>query len=206
MVVTLHRTKLLNLQHLNKKRKMEFQQTSIPGVVVIRPKVFEDSRGYFSETWREDLFVQNIGNVHFVQDNESMSSRNVLRGLHYQKGTASQAKLVRVTRGCVLDVAVDLRRSSPTFGRWVAEELSAENHRQLFIPKGFAHGFAVLSDTAQFQYKVDAPYCPQAEVTLLWNDPDIAVQWPSGLSPELSARDTKGLSLEQLMLEGLLFP
>ena len=139
---------------------MEFIEQSIPGVYVIEPKKFGDARGYFMETYRQDLFEQHVGKIDFVQDNESRSTYGVLRGLHFQKGEFSQAKLVRVIEGCVLDVAVDLRKSSPTFGKYVAVELSSENARQLFIPRGFAHGFLVLSPTATFVYKVDNVYAP----------------------------------------------
>ena len=160
---------------------MNYIKTEIPGVWVIEPKVFSDARGYFMETWRESELNEALGHdVHFVQDNQSKSSRGVLRGLHFQKGEASQAKLVRVLQGTVVDVAVDLRRSSPTFGRHVAVELSAENNRQLFIPRGFAHGFQVLSDTAVFTYKVDNRYAPEAECSIRLDDPELGIQWPIG--------------------------
>lgn len=159
--------------------KMEYIKTAIDGVWVLEPKVFGDHRGYFFESWRQQDFDANIGrHVEFVQDNESKSTRGVLRGLHYQKGEFSQAKLVRVIQGRVLDVAVDIRKSSPTFGQYVAVELSDENHRQLFIPRGFAHGFLVLSDTAVFTYKVDNMYAPQAEAGIRWDDADIGIKWP----------------------------
>ena len=157
---------------------MEFKKTAIEGVYVIEPRVFNDARGYFFEAWKKEEFEQNIGKVEFVQDNESKSSYGVLRGLHYQKGDASQAKLVRVIKGKVLDVAVDIRKSSPTFGQHVMVELSDENKRQFFIPRGFAHGFLVLSDEAIFTYKVDNAYAPQADAGIRWNDPDINIQWP----------------------------
>jgi dTDP-4-dehydrorhamnose 3,5-epimerase len=157
---------------------MEYKETAIKGVYVIEPRVFNDARGYFFEAWKQAEFEANIGQVNFVQDNESKSSRGVLRGLHYQKGDASQAKLVRVIKGRVLDVAVDLRRSSETFGQHVMVELSDENKRQFFIPRGFAHGFLVLSDEAIFTYKVDNPYAPQADAGIRWNDPDLAIAWP----------------------------
>lgn len=157
---------------------MEFKKTSIDGVYVIEPRVFNDARGYFFETWKKSEFEANIGPVEFVQDNESKSSFGVLRGLHYQKGEFSQAKLVRVIKGKVLDVAVDIRKSSPTFGKYVMVELSDENKRQFFIPRGFAHGFLVLSDEAIFTYKVDNAYAPQADAGIRWNDPDINIQWP----------------------------
>ena len=145
---------------------------------MIEPKVFNDARGYFMEAFKEEEFRANIGDVHFVQDNESKSSFGVLRGLHYQKGEYSQAKLVRVIKGKVLDVAVDLRRSSPTFGKYVSVELSEENKRQFFIPRGFAHGFLVLSDEAIFTYKVDNGYAPQAEASIRFNDETVGIDWP----------------------------
>ena len=157
---------------------MEFKKTAIEGVYVIEPRVFNDARGYFFEAWKKEEFEQNIGKVEFVQDNESKSSYGVLRGLHYQKGDASQAKLVRVIKGKVLDVAVDIRKSSPTFGQHVMVELSDENKRQFFIPRGFAHGFLVLSHEAIFTYKVDNVYAPQADAGIRWNDPDLGIEWP----------------------------
>ena len=157
---------------------MEFKKTAIEGVYIIEPKVFNDARGYFFEAWKKEEFESHVGPVDFVQDNESKSSYGVLRGLHYQKGEFSQAKLVRVIKGKVLDVAVDLRKSSPTFGQHVMVELSGENKRQFFIPRGFAHGFLVLSDEAIFTYKVDNVYAPQADAGIRWNDPDIGIEWP----------------------------
>ena len=171
---------------------MEYIKTAIEGVYVIEPKVFEDARGYFFETWKQGEFVANIGKVDFVQDNESKSSFGVLRGLHYQRGEFSQAKLVRVISGRVLDVAVDLRRNSPTFGQHVMVELSGENKRQFFIPRGFAHGFLVLSDEAIFTYKVDNAYAPQAEASILWNDEQLSIDWPLGENQLLlSEKDKK---------------
>ena len=157
---------------------MNYIQTEIEGVWIIEPKVFNDARGYFMEAFKEGEFRANIGNVHFVQDNESKSSFGVLRGLHYQKGEYSQAKLVRVIKGKVLDVAVDLRQSSPTFGKYVSVELSEENKRQFFIPRGFAHGFLVLSEEAIFTYKVDNGYAPQAEASIRFNDETVGIDWP----------------------------
>ena len=157
---------------------MEYRQTEINGVFIIEPRVFGDERGYFFEAWKRQEFEENIGKVNFIQDNESKSVFGVLRGLHYQKGELSQAKLVRVISGRVLDVAVDLRKDSPTFGKHVAVELSGDNKRQFFIPRGFAHGFLVLSDEAVFTYKVDNVYAPQAESSILWNDADLAIDWP----------------------------
>ena len=157
---------------------MNYIQTEIEGVWIIEPKVFNDARGYFMEAFKEGEFRANIGDVHFVQDNESKSSFGVLRGLHYQKGEYSQAKLVRVIKGKVLDVAVDLRQSSPTFGKYVSVELSEENKRQFFIPRGFAHGFLVLSEEAIFTYKVDNGYAPQAEASIRFNDETVGIDWP----------------------------
>lgn len=158
---------------------MNYIPTGIEGVWIVEPKVFEDARGYFMETWREEDFNRGVGReVRFVQDNQSKSTRGVLRGLHYQKGADSQAKLVRVLQGCVVDVAVDLRQDSPTFGRHVMVELSEDNKRQLFIPRGFAHGFQVLSDEAVFTYKVDNRYAPQSECSIRYDDPALAIAWP----------------------------
>ena len=177
---------------------MNYIETEIQGVYVLEPRVFQDARGYFMETWNQADFDKHVGKVTFIQDNESKSSYGVLRGLHYQKGEFSQAKLVRVIKGRVLDVAVDIRRSSPTFGKYVLAELSEENKRQLFIPRGFAHGFLVLSDEAVFTYKVDNVYAPQAEAGIKWNDEDIAIEWP--IDPKdliLSEKDTRALSLKE---------
>ena len=157
---------------------MEYEETDIKGVWVLTPKVFNDNRGYFFEAWKKSDFEAHVGKVDFIQDNESKSSYGVLRGLHYQKGTYSQAKLVRVIKGKVLDVAVDLRKSSPTFGKHVMVELSEDNKRQLFIPRGFAHGFLVLSPEAIFTYKVDNIYAPAHEASIRWNDPQIGINWP----------------------------
>ena len=157
---------------------MEYIETKIKGVFIIEPKVFQDARGYFMEAWKQAEFDEHVGRTVFIQDNESKSSFGVLRGLHYQKGDASQAKLVRVIKGKVLDVAVDIRKSSPTFGQHVMVELSEENKRQFFIPRGFAHGFLVMSDEAIFTYKVDNPYAPQCDAGIRWNDPDLGIEWP----------------------------
>lgn len=156
---------------------MTYEKTSIDGVYKITPNVFRDDRGYFFESFKDEEFWNNVADIHFVQENQSKSSYGVLRGLHYQKGDAAQAKLVRVIQGSVLDVAVDIRKSSPTFGKYVAVELSEYNHKQLFIPRGFAHGFLVLSETAIFCYKVDNVYCPEADAGIRWDDPDINIQW-----------------------------
>ena len=156
---------------------MEYIPTAIEGVYLIRPRVFNDARGYFMEAFKQEEFDANVYPVRFVQDNESMSSYGVLRGLHYQKGEWSQAKLVRVIKGRVLDVAVDIRKGSPTYGQHVAVELSEENHRQFFVPRGFAHGFAVLTDEAVFQYKCDNFYNKESEGAVAWNDPELAIDW-----------------------------
>ena len=157
---------------------MNYISTDIEGVYILEPRVFEDARGYFFESWKKEDFEKHIGKIDFIQDNESKSSYGVLRGLHYQKGEYSQAKLVRVIKGRVLDVAVDLRKSSPTYGKHVMVELSDENKRQFFIPRGFAHGFLVLSDEAIFTYKVDNVYAPSEEASIRWNDEDLAINWP----------------------------
>ncbi len=156
---------------------MKIIETDIEGVVVIEPHIFKDTRGYFFESYSQREFDEKVRPVKFVQDNESRSSYGVLRGLHFQKPPHAQSKLVRVIAGRVLDVAVDIRKGSPTFGRHVAVELTGENHRQLFIPRGFAHGFAVLSDEAVFQYKCDGFYAPQSEGAIAWDDPALAIDW-----------------------------
>lgn len=170
---------------------MKVIPTDIKEVVVIAPQLFEDARGYFVESWSEKAFNEAVRPVRFVQDNESKSRYGVLRGLHFQKGRFAQSKLVRVIHGRVLDIAVDIRRGSPTFGRHVAVELSGENHLQLFIPRGFAHGFSVLSDEAVFQYKCDNYYAPQHEGAIAWDDPDLGIDWrlPPG-DITLSAKDS----------------
>lgn len=157
---------------------MEYMKTALEGVYIIEPKVFFDDRGYFFESWKQDEFIRNVGKVDFVQDNESKSSYGILRGLHYQEGEYSQAKLVRVIRGRVLDVAVDLRKSSPTFGKHLMVELNEDNKKQLFIPRGFAHGFLVLSEEAVFAYKVDNVYAPEHEASIRWDDETLAIEWP----------------------------
>lgn len=177
---------------------MKFTQLDIPGLWLIEPVRYGDSRGYFSEVFKLEEFREATGtDILFIQDNESVSSRGVLRGLHMQSDEFAQAKLVRVSQGAVFDVAVDLRPGSPTRGRWVGVELSQENGRQLFIPRGFAHGFLVLSDTAQFQYKVDNAYCPAAEASVRYDDPDLAIAWPMapGTEPLLSPKDLAALPL-----------
>lgn len=156
---------------------MDVIETGIPGVVIIEPRIFRDTRGYFFESFSRREFNEKVMPIEFVQDNESMSSYGVLRGLHFQKPPYAQSKLVRVIRGAVLDVAVDIRKGSPTFGRHVAVELTEDNHRQLFIPRGFAHGFSVLSETVVFQYKCDSFYAPQSEGAIAWNDPALGIDW-----------------------------
>lgn len=181
---------------------MKYIKTDIEGVWIIEPNVFSDQRGYFFEAWKQAEFDEHVGHhVDFVQDNESKSGYGVLRGLHYQKGEFSQAKLVRVIKGRVLDVAVDIRRNSPTFGKYVAVELSEDNKRQFFIPRGFAHGFLVLSDEAIFTYKVDNIYAPHAEASIRWNDETIGIEWP--INPDdvvTSEKDLKASSLKDAEL------
>ena len=160
-----------------RKYRMKYIQTEIAGLWIIEPKVLSDSRGYFMESFKQEVFNQNVGKVDFIQENESGSSRGVLRGLHYQLAPYSQAKLVRVIEGTVLDVAVDLRKGSPTFGKYMAVELSGQNKRQFYIPQGFAHGFHVLSERAVFTYKVDNPYMPSHERSLRFDDPQIGIDW-----------------------------
>ena len=156
---------------------MDFIKTEIDGVYIIKPKVIEDSRGYFFEAFSEKEFCENVREIKFVQENESLSKKNVIRGLHFQKASYSQSKLIRVVKGRVLDVAVDIRKGSPTFGKHIAVELSEENHLLVFIPRGFAHGFAVLSDEAIFQYKCDNYYAPAHEGAIAWYDPDLNIDW-----------------------------
>jgi len=156
---------------------MNIIKTAIEGVVIIEPKVFGDERGYFFESFSQKQFQEEVCNTTFVQDNESKSSYGVLRGLHFQKGEYAQAKLVRVVKGKVLDVAVDIRKGSPTFGKHVSVELTEENKRQFFVPRGFAHGFVVLSDEAIFQYKCDNFYAPEHEGGIAWNDPELGIDW-----------------------------
>lgn len=178
---------------------MEFKELDIKGVWLIEPKRFGDARGYFCETFKLSEFESHIGKVEFVQDNESLSTCGVLRGLHFQRGEWSQAKLVRVSQGRVLDVAVDLRGGSPTYGRHVAVELSRDNGRQMFIPRGFAHGFVVLSDEAQFQYKVDNVYAPQSEATLRFDDPALGIDWPIAKEEmKLSEKDLRGMAFAEV--------
>ena len=172
---------------------MEVIKTELEGVLILEPRIFTDGRGYFFECYNQREFLTKTGlEVTFVQDNESFSSYGVLRGLHFQKGEYAQAKLVRVIEGKVLDVAVDIRKGSPTFGKWTSVELSGENHRQFFIPRGFAHGFSVLSPTARFQYKCDNFYAPAQEGAIAWNDPDLAIDWKLPASDVLlSEKDSR---------------
>lgn len=181
---------------------MKIQKTEIEDVLILEPILHGDSRGYFFESFHADRFQELTGlEVRFVQDNEAMSRRGVVRGLHYQLPPYAQAKLVRVVVGKVWDVAVDMRRSSPTFGRYVAVELSAENHRQLFIPKGFAHGYAVLSEEAVFQYKCDEYYHPECEAGITWDDPQLAIPWPIPVVQMiLSAKDQCHPTLSEVQL------
>lgn len=172
---------------------MNYIKTAIPEVVLIEPKVFGDHRGFFMETWQERAFKENVADVSFVQDNHSKSSQGILRGLHYQIQNP-QGKLVRVTQGSVFDVAVDMRKNSTTFGQWVGFELSEDNHRMLWVPAGFAHGFYVNSNTAEFVYKCTDYYAPEFERSLLWNDTEIGIEWPlvNGQPPLLSDKDSHG--------------
>lgn len=171
---------------------MKATPLAIPDVILFEPKVFGDDRGFFFESFNHRRFEEAVGKpVNFVQDNHSRSVKNVLRGLHYQI-QQPQGKLVRVVQGEVFDVAVDLRKSSKTFGQWVGETLSADNKRQLWIPEGFAHGFVVLSETAEFLYKTTDYYAPAHERCILWNDATLAIQWPAGIQPILSAKDAQG--------------
>ena len=179
---------------------MEVIKTDIPGVLILEPKVFRDSRGYFFESFSERDFRRLTGlDVEFVQENQAKSDYGVLRGLHFQKGEHAQAKLLRVVVGKVLDIGVDIREGSPTYGRHISVELSADNFRQLYLPRGFAHGYAVLSDTVIFQYKVDNYYCPESEGAIIWNDPDLAIDWR--LDPDdiiLSDKDRRNPTFREL--------
>ena len=179
---------------------MQVTSTALEGVLILEPKVFGDERGFFMESYSQKLFEQAVGRpVAFVQDNHSRSAKGVLRGLHFQRDPHSQGKLVRVSAGSVFDVAVDIRPGSASFGRWVGVELSAANHRQMWIPAGLAHGFLVTSDTADFLYKTTDYYAPQCEGSLRWNDPAIAIDWPlQGAMPTLSAKDADAPLLASL--------
>lgn len=178
---------------------MEVIKTEIEGVYIIKPRVFDDARGYFFESFSQREFEEKIGKINFVQDNESKSTAGVIRGLHFQKPPYSQAKLVRVVKGRVLDVAVDLRKDSPTFGQHVSVELTEENKLQFFVPKGFAHGFAVLSEEAIFQYKCDEFYHPESEGAVAWNDPDLGIDWHVPAEDRiLSEKDGKNKQLKDI--------
>lgn len=171
---------------------MKIVNTNLPDVKIIEPKVFGDHRGWFMETYSEAIFKEAGINLNFVQDNQSFSAtKGTLRGLHYQLNPKAQTKLVRCTRGAIFDVAVDIRKGSPTFGKWFGIELSAENKKQLLIPKGFAHGFMTLTDDVEVQYKVDELYAPDCDRGIVWNDPSIGVEWPMDITPVLSAKDEK---------------
>lgn len=176
---------------------MKFTPTKIPDVLLIEPKLFGDHRGFFMETWQAQVFAKAGIDMPFVQDNHSRSSHGILRGLHYQL-KQPQGKLVRVISGEVFDVAVDIRKDSPTFGQWVGEHLSAENRRMLWVPPGFAHGFYVISDSAEFLYKCTEFYAPEHERSILWNDPTISISWPlvNGIAPVLSAKDAAASLLQ----------
>lgn len=178
---------------------MNFVPSNLPDIIIIQPKVFEDERGFFLESYQKQRFAAAGISYEFVQDNHSLSRQGVLRGLHYQI-RQPQGKLVRVISGEVFDVAVDIRRSSPTFGRWTGLNLSAENKTMLWIPPGFAHGFYVLSEQAEVLYKATDYYAPQWERTILWNDPDMGIRWPEGPAPMVSAKDAAGLPLAQAEL------
>lgn len=176
---------------------MELIETAIPGVLIIEPKVFGDERGFFMESWNARTFAQAGLDLDFVQDNHSRSSRGVLRGMHYQQ-PGPQGKLVRVTAGAAFDAVVDMRRSSPTFGKWVGVELSAANKRMLWVPPGMAHGFLTLEDGTDFLYKCVGYYDPLSEHSLLWNDPAVGIEWPlDGIEPQLSAKDVAGKPLSE---------
>ena len=174
---------------------MNVIETAIPGPVIIEPRVFGDARGFFMETWNAAGFAAAGLDLTFVQDNHSRSQKGVLRGLHFQN-PGPQGKLVRVVSGAVFDVAVDLRASSPHFGKWVGVELSAANQRMFWVPEGFAHGFVTLEDNTDFLYKCTAPYAPQSEFTLAWDDPAVGIEWPvADLAPIISEKDARGLAL-----------
>ncbi|WP_288789731.1 dTDP-4-dehydrorhamnose 3,5-epimerase [uncultured Enterobacter sp.] len=178
---------------------MNVIKTDIPDVLIFEPKVFGDDRGFFFESFSQKVFEEAVGRkVEFVQDNHSKSCKGVLRGLHYQLEPYAQGKLVRCVAGEVFDVAVDIRKSSPTFGKWVGVNLSAENKRQLWIPEGFAHGFLVLSDTAEFVYKTTNYYHPESDRGLIWNDPDLQIDWPLEVAPLLSAKDSQQPTFKSL--------
>ena len=175
---------------------MKVIKTDIEGVVILEPEVYTDERGYFFESYSQQRFDEVVNPIRFVQENESKSRYGVIRGLHYQRGDAAQAKLVSVVRGCILDIAVDIRKSSPTFGKYVAVEISEDNKRQIFVPRGFAHGFAVLSDEAVLQYKCDNYYAPSEERGIAWNDPAIGIEW--GIPEDVATLSNKDIQNPRL--------
>ena len=180
---------------------MKFEATPLRDVYLVKPVVYGDERGFFLESWNQQIFRDHGFDIHFVQDNHSRSAQGILRGMHYQT-EHTQGKLVRVTAGAVFDAVVDLRHSSPTFGHWHGVELSAENHHMLWVPPGFAHGFYVLSQSADFQYKCSDIYHPQSEVSLAWDDPTVGIEWPiaAGQAPQLSAKDANGAAWNEIPL------
>jgi dTDP-4-dehydrorhamnose 3,5-epimerase len=193
-------TFLVGMGCVGQFQRMRIEKTAIAGVLLLEPRVLGDARGFFMESFHQQAFDEAVGEpVTFVQDNHSRSARGVLRGLHFQHPPHAQGKLVRVVAGAVFDVAVDIRPGSPTFGRWVGAELSADNHRQLWVPAGLAHGFLVLSDSADFLYKTTDYYAPQAEGAVRWDDPDIGIAWPAlGMAPLLSSKDAAAPALRDL--------
>jgi dTDP-4-dehydrorhamnose 3,5-epimerase len=180
---------------------MQFEATGLPGVYLLTPEVFGDERGFFMESWNAETFRDAGFDLHFVQDNHSRSAQGILRGLHYQT-RHTQGKLVRVTVGSVYDVVVDLRRDSPTLGQWYGVTLDARQHRMLWVPPGFAHGFYVTSESADFLYKCTDRYDPQSEVSIAWDDPDLGIEWPlvDGTAPSLSSKDTAGIAFREAPL------
>lgn len=181
---------------------MIVENTSLPGVLLIRPKVFGDHRGYFKESWSRQVFSEHGLDLDFVQDNLSYSGRGILRGLHFQN-PKPQGKLVHVLQGEVFDVAVDIRHGSPHFGRWFGARLSSENHLQMYVPEGYAHGFVVLSETALFAYKCTGPYAPEFEYSLRYDDPDLGIDWPLDVPPVLSAKDQAAVNLKDFPVDKL---
>ena len=189
----------LSVQENQTLNKMKIIETEISDVLIIEPRIFKDERGYFFESYSQKEFTEKVGKIDFVQDNESRSIYGVLRGLHFQEPPFAQSKLVRVVEGAVLDVAVDIRKGSPTYGRYVSVELTGENHRQFFIPRGFAHGFSVLSKEVIFQYKCDSFYSPESEGAIAWNDPDLGIDWHIPSSEViLSDKDKSHLRLKEI--------
>lgn len=183
----------------------EFEKTELDGVILVKPKVFGDNRGFFLETYKKKEFIEAGINEDFIQDNHSKSSYGVLRGLHFQKNPNAQAKLVRCTKGEIIDVAVDIRANSPTFLKWTKRKLTEENKHQLFIPKGFAHGFVALSDVVEVMYKVSGDYSPKDEMGILWSDEDINVDWGIDFEPNLSEKDKNAKTIKEINKEDLLW-